>query len=151
MKEAPGAGRRRRLGVAVEGSRRHQGPPALPQFDVFNRQRHYVDVFNKGTNAFSFTASASVPWITLSENKGMVDKDQRVWVSVDWSKAPQGKSAGTVRFSGADTNFTVNVAALNPAEITPSSLNGFVEGEGVVSVEPEHYSKLDAGATGRVD
>jgi hypothetical protein len=131
------------MGVDAEGA-----ADALPQFDVFNQQRHYVDVFNKGSNGFSFTASANVPWITLSENKGMVDKDQRVWVSVDWSKAPKGAAAGTVTFSGADTNFTVKVAALNPTEITRSSLQGFVEGEGIVSIEPEHYSKQDAGAAG---
>ena len=136
LSDAPG------LGVAVEGS-----GDALPPFDVFNRQRHYLDVFNTGTTPFAFTASASAPWITLSQTGGTVGKDQRLWVSVDWSKAPKGAAAGTVSVAGVNTNFVVKVAASNPAEVTRDSLEGFVEGEGFVSIEPEHCTKnTDAGA-----
>jgi len=130
------------MGLAVEGS-----GGALPPFDVFNRQRHYLEVFNKGKTDFTFTASASDPWIRLSETGGTVGKDQRLWVSVDWSQAPAGAAAGTVRVAGANTNFIVQVAAFNPVEVTRDSLQGFVEGEGVVSIEPEHCTKIiDAGA-----
>ena len=48
-----------KMGVAVEGS-----GDALPQFDVFNRQRHYVEIFKQGKAPFDFTVSASEPWIT---------------------------------------------------------------------------------------
>jgi hypothetical protein len=163
------------LGVAVEGSEdawpAATGDSSLPQFDAFNRQRHYIDVFNKGKEPFDFTAVASVPWIVLSETRdavesprglrglfarifprvatvrGTVEKDRRLWVSVDWSHAPKGTASGTVRLTGANGDVTVKVEALNPAEVTRDSLQGFVEGEGVVSIEPEHYSrKIDAGA-----
>ena len=41
---------------------------------------------------------------------------------------------------------TVNVTAFNPSEPTRDSLQGFVEGDGYVSIEPEHYTKkTDAG------
>ena len=127
------------MGVAAEGS-----DDSLPKFDSFNQQRHYVDVFNKGKTPFAFTASASAPWITLSQTTGNVEKDQRVWVSVDWKKVPAGSADGAVLISGANTNFAVKVAAFNPTEIDRKSLRGFVEGEGFVSIEPEHYSKLTA-------
>jgi Gylcosyl hydrolase family 115 C-terminal domain len=106
-------------------------------------------VFNKGKTPFTFTASASELWITLSETGGTIEKDKRLWVSVDWSKAPQGAAAGTVRVSGVNTNFSVAVASFNPAEVTRESLQGFVEGEGVVSVEPEHYTKMTASTAAR--
>ncbi len=112
----------------------------LPQFDAFNRQRHYIDVFNRGRTPFNFTADASEPWIVLSETTGLIEKDQRLWVSVDWSKAPTGPAHGTVKISGAGREVIVNVEAFNPAEITRETLRGFVEGEGVVSIEPEHFS-----------
>jgi hypothetical protein len=131
------------MGVDAEGTNAF-----LPQFDIFNRQRHYVDVFRKGSRTFAFTASASDPWITLSTAGGTVDKDQRVWVSVDWNKAPKGKVSGSVQFSGANTNFTVQVTALYPTEVTPATLQGFVEGEGLVSIEPEHFTKNTPGAAG---
>jgi hypothetical protein len=74
------------MGLAVEGA-----GGALPQFDALSRRRHYLDVFNKGKTPFAFTASASDPWIILSETGGTVEKDERLWVSVDWSKAPRAR------------------------------------------------------------
>jgi hypothetical protein len=38
-------------------------------------------------------------------------------------------------------SLTVKVDAFNPTEVTRDSLQGFVEGEGVVSIEPEHFTK----------
>jgi hypothetical protein len=66
------------------------GGRGLPQFDAFNRQRHYLDDFQPGPDAFEFTATASDPWMVFSETNGTVEKDKRLWVSVDWSKAPKG-------------------------------------------------------------
>jgi len=139
------------MGIAVDGSEEvWPGAPtdaALPEFDAFNRQRHYIDVFNKGRAPFVFIASASKPWIVLSKTKGRVAKDERVWVTVDWSKVPEGKTSGTVTLAGAYRKVVVKVEAFRPAQITRESLTGFVEGEGFVSIEAEHYTKkTDNGA-----
>jgi hypothetical protein len=120
-----------------------------PAFDVFNKQRRYIDVFDKGKAPFDFTATASAPWIVLSAAKGTVEKEQRVWVSVDWTKAPAGSSEGTVRIAGAGSDSTVKLTANNPREITPGTLHGFVEGDGYVSIEAEHYSKNIAAGGAR--
>jgi len=59
---------------------------------------------------------------------------------------PRGAASGTVQVSGANGQVSVKVNAFNPAEPARDTVRGFVEGEGVVSIEPEHYSaKLDAG------
>jgi hypothetical protein len=139
------------MGIAVEGSDAAwpgaPGDAVLPGFDAFNQQRHYLEVFNKGKGSFKFTATASDPWIMLSETKGTVEKDKRLWVSVDWRKAPQGPARGTVKLTGVNSAVTVKLAAFNPTEVTRDSLHGFVEGEGFVSIEAEHYTgKTDAGA-----
>ena len=139
------------MGVAVEGSETAwpgaPGDAVLPGFDVFNQQRHYIDVFNKGKAPFEFTATASNPWIVLSETKGTVEKDKRLWAGVDWSKAPKGTASGTIILAGTSNNVTVKVDAFNPPVVTRDSLQGFVEGEGFVSIEAEHYTKkTDAGA-----
>ena len=139
------------MGVAVEGSE-SAWPGAtdnavLPAFDVFNQQRHYIDVFNQGKTDFDFTATASEPWIVLSESGGTIGKDRRLWVSVDWSKAPTGAASGTVKLTGGTNEVDVKVNAFNPVEPARDSLDGFVEGEGFVSIEPEHFTKnTDAGA-----
>jgi hypothetical protein len=139
------------MGIAVEGSEAawpgDPGDAILPKFDVFNQPRHFIDVFNKGKTSFEFTATASDPWIVLSENKGALEKDKRLWVSVDWGKAPKGAASGTVTLAGTGTNVTVKVNAFNPTEVMRDSLQGFVEGDGFVSIEAEHYTrKTDTGA-----
>src|SRR5664280_82003 len=139
------------MGVAVEGSDNAwpgaPGDAVLPGFDMFNQQRHYLDVFNKRKTQFELSTTASDPWILLSENKGTLEKDKRLSATVDWSKAPHGLATGTVTLAGAGTNVTVKVNAFNPTEITRDSLAGFVEAEGFVSIEAEHYTrKTDAAA-----
>ena len=139
------------MGVAVEGSdAAWPGAPenaVLPKFDAFNQQAHYLEVFKRGKTPFEYTATASDPWIELSETNGTVEKDRRPWVGVDWSRAPKGASTGTVTLTGAGQHVTVKVEAFNPTDVTRDSLAGFVEGEGYVSMEAEHFTKkTEAGA-----
>ena len=138
------------MGVAVEGSELTwpgaTNEAVLPAFDVFNQQRYFIEVFNHGKTPFTFAAVADEPWIVLSETEGAVGKDQCLWVSIDWSKAPKGQSNGTIKISGTTNEVVVKVNAFNPTEPTRDSLQGFVEGEGFVSIEPEHFTKnIDAG------
>lgn len=140
------------LGVAVEGSALTwpgaAGDPCLPTFDAFNRQHQYVDVFNRGQAPFEYTAVPSVPWIVLSAPKGTITKEQRLAVSVDWTKAPQGLATGTVKVTraGGET-VTVKVASFNPTEVTRETLDGFVGAQGYVSIEAEHFTKnISAGS-----
>ncbi len=142
---------RAEIGVAVEGSpfswpvRRADADPMLPAFDVFNRPRRYIDIFNRGRVPFEFTAQATQPWIRLSATRGTIDKDQRLWVSVDWSKAPKGTASGMVTIAGAGAGpIQVKVSTVNPEEPSRASLQGFVEADGYVSIEAAH-------ATRRVD
>jgi hypothetical protein len=139
------------LGVAVDGSAAAwpgaTGEPLLPRFDALNQQRQYIDIFNRGREPYTFTATAGASWIVLSETRGAVEKDKRVWVTVDWARAPQGSSTGTVTIAGAGASVAVRIEAFKPAEVTRDNLRGFAEGQGFVSIEPEHYSKKnDVGA-----
>ncbi len=133
------------LGVAVEGS--EQAWPAaaelsLPQFEVFNEQMQYIDVFNRGQNIFNYTITSNQPWILVSTTEGKCDKEIRIWITVDWKKAPKELSSGvvTIKQEGGES-VNVNIKAFNPTEVTPDNLDGFVEGQGVVSIEAEHFTK----------
>jgi hypothetical protein len=138
------------MGVAVEGaeSAATNGEMELPPFDVFNQQRREVEVFNRGKTGFAFAATATVPWIVLSATGGRVEKDLRLSVSVDWSRVPTGANTGEIHLAGAGGAVSVKVEAGNPAEPARETLRGFVEGDGCVSLEAEHFSRnLDAGAS----
>lgn len=132
------------MGVAVEGDTGTAGGKLA--FDKFGQPSRYVDIFNQGKTPFNFTAKASAPWVHLSQTSGKVEKDQRIEVSVDWAKVPGERSNGEVTVSGAATNYVVTIAAFNPSEPKPS-FTGFVEADGYVAMEAEHFTrKIDAGA-----
>jgi len=140
------------MGVAVEGSVAAwpgaSRKPVLPEFNVFNQEDRYIDVFNRGQTPFEFSAKPSAPWIVLSKTQGTIDKELRIQVSIDWGKAPDGKAEGSVQITGPDgKEVNVKIKVFNPAEPTRDSLEGFVETNGYVSIEAEHYTKKnDAGA-----
>jgi hypothetical protein len=140
------------MGVAVEGSADvwpgGTGDAVLPRFDSLSRASHFVDVFNKGTTPFEVAVAASAPWIVVSAAKASVEKEQRLVVSIDWSKAPRGTATGTVKLTGAQGEVTVKVNAFTPADVTRETLQGFAESDGYVAMEAEHYArKTDAGDT----
>jgi hypothetical protein len=136
---------RAEMGVAVEGSPSAwpgaAGDPVLPTIDAFERPRRYIDVFNCGAQPFDFSASSDAPWIVLSATHGTVAREQRLWVDVDWDKAPQGSARASVKVSrsGADP-VIVRADLFNPRELTRDALRGFVETNGYVSIEAEHYT-----------
>lgn len=140
------------MGVAVEGSTnawpQFSGEAVLPAFDKFNQPSRYIDVFNKGKTPFQFSATASTPWILLNRTNGTIEKDQQLWVSIDWKIAPTGLTDGIVKISDGGTNsFVVKVALFNPQEPAGESLKGFVEADGYVSIEAEHFTgKIDAAS-----
>ena len=138
------------MGVAVEGAESawpgETNESVLPAFDVFNRQQHYLEVYNRGQAPFDFTAVSSDPWIKLSETAGTAGEDKRIWVDIDWGRAPIGSAAGSIKIIGANEQVVVRVNTFNPTEPTREDLDGFVEGEGCVSIEPEHFTRsVDAG------
>jgi hypothetical protein len=140
------------LGVAVEGSAAAwpdtTNELALPAFDSFNRQRQFVDVFNRGKTPFAFTATASAPWIEVSSAGGRVEKEQRLWLSINWSEAPKGSAAASVRITPTGTDgVVVRLKTFRPLEPEREAVNGFLEADGCVSMEAAHFSgKADTGS-----
>ena len=129
-----------RMGVYAEGTADITGPMTLT-FDNYQRQSRYVDVFNRGTGSFRYQASTSVPWILLSKTGGEISSEERLNVSVDWDKAPAGKASGEVTLTQEDQSaIKVRVEAFHPASPARESVNGFVEGDGYVSMEAEHFT-----------
>jgi Glycosyl hydrolase family 115/Gylcosyl hydrolase family 115 C-terminal domain len=139
------------LGVAVEGDRRGcpcatPGPLRLPELDAVARRPRFIDVFDRGREPFTATVTASEPWIVASSPGGSVGGaagDLRVWISIDWDRAPVGRARGTVRIAGAGEEVSVEVPAHNPTPVTRDSLRGFAEGQGVVAMEAEHFTRRE--------
>ncbi|HXG48193.1 MAG TPA: glycosyl hydrolase 115 family protein [Methylomirabilota bacterium] len=140
-----------RMGLAIEGSTSSwpgaETNPVLPDFDAFNQPKRYVEIFNRGRTPFVFTAETSAPWIRPHPDAGQVREEQRVEVSIDWSRVPPGTNEGSITFRATGTAVTVRLRAVHPSHPTRDSLEGFVEADGYVSMEAVHFTaRGDAGA-----
>jgi hypothetical protein len=141
------------IGVTVDGSDvawpGGDGHPDLPVFDRCNRQTYYITLFAKGKAAIAYTVAPSVPWILVDKVAGSVSKDQKIAVTIDWFKAPAGPSQGSVTIgSGIDT-FSIAVAIDNSLLSTNLQAGTFIESQGYIAIEPEHWSANTPGATAR--
>jgi len=146
-------GRVPQMGVAIQDSSAawpgSTDDPVLPPMDAFNQQRDYFDIFNRGSGSFQFTAKSDQPWLKFSEAQGAVDKEKRIWVSVDWNSVPKGMSPGIITISSnAGPSVSIHVSAFSPDTPSRETLAGFVESQGFVSLEATHYTaKVDSTST----
>ncbi|HEX2935663.1 MAG TPA: hypothetical protein VHO72_09955, partial [Bacteroidales bacterium] len=113
----------------------------LPQFNIFSQRKHYFEIFNQGGDPFDYTITTDQPWIILSQTSGTIEKEERIYANIDWSKVTKGLSTGNITINGPDSQVSIKVEAFNPKEISKETLRGFVETNGYVSIEAEHYSK----------
>jgi hypothetical protein len=137
------------MGVAIDGSTQwwpaSTSPAVLPEFSPFQSQpAQYIDVFNRGTTRFAYTIQPSVPWLTATPATGQVDKQVRATLRVDWSRAPKGKTQVPITVTGAGKTVVVQ-AVVNNVDL-PRRTSGFVEANGYVSIEADHYSRAVGGA-----
>jgi hypothetical protein len=136
-------------GVAIEGSTDSwpgsDAIPELPGFDSFSGKSHYIDIFNRGNKPFEYTVTADKPWIIFSKTSGSVTSDERISITTNIEKVPEGNSSAIVTISAAGTTVNILVRAFNPSATVTT--DAFVESQGVISVEAEHFSgETDAGS-----
>jgi hypothetical protein len=138
------------MGVAVEGSDSWwpmEGEQAmLPELDPFNKQEYYIEVFNRGLVPFDYKAVSEEPFLKITPGSGRVEKQQRLLVSVDWDLAPAGKYIVPINITGPSGTSVIVQAVINNTEtLKKSGLTGFIESNGYVSIEAEHFTgKTDA-------
>jgi hypothetical protein len=142
------------MGVAVEGSESwwpHDTSLAvLPELDVYDQQKHYIEIFNRGRTPLSYSIHSGKPWVQVNSRKGRIETERRLWVSVDWEKAPKGTHRIPITISGPNSSRVVVQAIIkNPSSPGREEVQGFVEGNGYVSIEAEDYTR--AVKTAQID
>jgi hypothetical protein len=109
----------------------------LPAFDNVNQQRYFVDVFLNDKKPVDWSAIPSHNYIRLSISRGSLTpewgKNQvRIWVDIDWTKAPKNQFTDTIVFKGGGKQ--LEVAVLGHQLIKPKQGKVFVENNGFVSI-----------------
>jgi len=148
------------------GSQRHQfempplsdfdglGPPTLEigaeggqgtivaGLSVYTRGRRFIDLFNKGKGPIDWRATVSEPWLRLSEVEGRFTTECRLWVTVDWDRAPRGRDVeAVIVVTSTGGNRQVVVPVFHPGKPARDTVSGFVESHGYVSMEAEHFTR----------
>jgi hypothetical protein len=123
-----------------------RGALALPPFDPYRQPTWHVDVYDRGRAPFAFTARAESAWVHVEPAQGTVTAEQRLAVSVDWSRAPAGTSRVPITITGPNgSRAQVQAVVANPAAPRTADVVGFVESPlpsgGYVSMEAEHYAR----------
>jgi hypothetical protein len=135
------------MGIALEGSENvwpgTWEPAVLPSFDVFNRQERYLEIFNKGSRSFSFSITCDKPWILLKDTGGTISTEKRITLNIDWKKLPAGTQSGILKIRGPGTEVKVSISVFNPILPQPGVIKGFIEADGYVSMEAEHYTSIN--------
>jgi hypothetical protein len=132
------------MGVAIEGSPlwwpNTNAPARLPEFNKSDQSGHYIEVFNRGKKGFEYSAVSSVPWLHINAATGQVDEQARLWLTVDWDKAPAGKNEVPVSITGPNGN-KVTVLAIVNNQPTDQFSNVFMEENGYIAIEAQHFAK----------
>jgi hypothetical protein len=135
------------MGISLEGSEKvwpgADEPAVLPSFDVFNRQERYLEIFNKGRQSFPFSITCDKPWIQLMDTMGSIGLEKRIVVNIDWSSLPAGSQKGTLKITGAGKEVNISLSVFNPELQNSGVIKGFVEADGYVSMEAEHYTSIN--------
>ncbi|MDH6390739.1 hypothetical protein M2480_001721 [Parabacteroides sp. PFB2-12] len=140
------------MGIAVEGSAL-AWPGAteqaeLPLFDILKNQRYYIDIFNRGTGSFEFSAKTKQPWIKLNKQKGHVEKEERLHVWVDWDLLLDGTSEGFIEIKQGKNKTSVKVQAVKqPLPRVSGHYFGNLTGE--FSIPANKYNANIAGKNAR--
>lgn len=102
------------LGVTVEGCEvtEKEDKLRLPVFDALIGKSHYVDLFNRGQGAFDYTVTASAPWVKITQAKGTVTGEKRLWVSVDWKSLPSGRHEAQLTINSGTVSVPVTLCAV---------------------------------------
>ena len=127
------------LGVVVEGQL--QEAPATLTFSNYTEDVRTFDIFTKSDSTFDWSATTSDTWIHLSQASGTIQDEQQVQVSIDWAKAPTGNTTGTIHIAaGTSATRDISVQLSNPTSPSKTDLSGYVEANGYVSIEAEHFT-----------
>ncbi len=135
------------LGIQVEGEDILKGKSSfhsLPAFNTYLRQSYYFDVFNKGASVLNWNIKTSADWILVNKKKGTTKLEDRIWVSIDWTKVPVGERiSGVIEITGRDAGKeNVYVSVFNPSSPSLKEMDSlFVEHNGYISINAADFHK----------
>jgi len=117
-------------------------PPATPALDVYRQNQSWVELFNRGDTAFTYSVKPADDWLQVTPVSGEVEAMQRLTVAADWSQVPlNATETSFVVETNTGPRFTVTVPIVNPADLRPGDFEGHIESNGHIAIEAPHYTR----------
>lgn len=119
----------------------------IPTFNPYTNRKYFIDIFLKSNTPLSWRCSVTDPWIKVSQQKGVLEgikgkKQTRIWVRVDWEKAPlKERSTGNITFTGDGKKVSVTINAIHPNNAELNNDKWFIEDNGYISIFASNYSR----------
>lgn len=115
----------------------------LPCANPYTKNDSFIELYNRGNKAFTWNAIPKSDWIKLNRMKGKTSLQERITVSIDWAKVPQGSNVtGEVEIVSDHKTETVFVPVFNPAAPSAEELKGwYVEDNGCVSINAGKFHR----------
>lgn len=128
--------------IGVDGQEDILTEPSL-SFSNYDTENKFIDIYNTGYDSFKWTLESDVSYIEFNKTTDIVYDSDRIYAGVDYDNAPKGKSTGNiiVKSYAGDTVISEKQIAIsiNNSEVVLKD-NAYMETDGIVSIEAEHYS-----------
>ena len=133
-----------KMGVAIQGSEKwypEDSTLTLPEFDRFNRQAYYIEIFNQGSTPFFYSIQPGEPWVIITKTSGKIKTEDRLWISISWSRVPDGVTEVPITITSSAGGQVV-IQAIVKSSVLPegNEVKGFFESNGYVSIEAAHFT-----------
>ncbi len=114
-----------------------QGKVTLPEFTNVGAEHYTIEIAAGGSENFAYTVTAP-DWVRVTPSQGTVTEEV---VTLDVSIDAKESQTGMISVEGAGTTVTV-VVNYSVVENLPKGT--FVERDGIIAMEAEHFSKKEA-------
>lgn len=165
------------LGVAIEGSNAtvpgddmyhalSSNMLTMAPFDLYGPESQWLEVFSVGDEAVDYNISANATFVHFTETSGHLlpggSTDQRIHATFDWDACPEGSGMVLINIStirdnstqfreqtqyGTQYSMPQLMLPYHNMKVPSNFTNGFVESDGHLSIELEHYSSITSNSS----
>ena len=139
------------MAVAIEGSETawpSYGAPGavLPPLHAAAKGMRWIEVFNRGRDAFTYQVRSDHSWLQVTPDHGTVQDVVRLEVGVDWSAVPDGATTAVIGVEGSTgERIDIELPIHNPPA-PGRSFDRFFETDGHVVIEAPMASRSVSGS-----
>ncbi|WP_432712971.1 glycosyl hydrolase 115 family protein [Pedobacter sp.] len=133
------------LGLAIEESElawtgKSTVSQTLPIFEYYQNSSHYIELFNKGKGNVKYEVKAPA-YIIIENTSGEFDQLKRLHFTINWAKAPAGKTNSTIVISGNDGSKITVPLTIDNRRFDDKNVQGFVQHKGYIAMEAASFSR----------